>query len=203
MQSPTTSATPRCSGRRLAVYWSYVNRNPHPTIRQTISRITSRIRSTPSVTPRKTRLRPWSNHVRRRLLMSSGQPHHPRSQKYHWLARQCWSDPASTWLVKRLCPVLSGTIASICNASFAEGVCSRVRSTPSSDRGWKSPHWILTTWTPTDPSSTWVSYRRPLNEWWRYASMNTWKRAICCHRVSPRTTHTILPIPPWSTSTTV
>ena len=36
--------------------------------------------------------------------------------------KQCSSDPAPTWLFKRLCPVLSGTIASICNASFVEGV---------------------------------------------------------------------------------
>ena len=36
--------------------------------------------------------------------------------------KQCSSDPAPTWLVKRLYPVLSGTIASICNASFVEGV---------------------------------------------------------------------------------
>ena len=36
--------------------------------------------------------------------------------------KQCLSDPAPTWLVKRLCPVLSGAIAIICNASFVEGV---------------------------------------------------------------------------------
>ena len=36
--------------------------------------------------------------------------------------KQCSSDPAPSWLVKRLCPVLSGTIASICNASFVDGV---------------------------------------------------------------------------------
>ena len=36
--------------------------------------------------------------------------------------KQCSSDPTITWLVKRLCSVLSGTIAIICNASFIEGV---------------------------------------------------------------------------------
>ena len=36
--------------------------------------------------------------------------------------KQCSTDLAPTWLIKRLCPVLSGTIASICNASFVEGV---------------------------------------------------------------------------------
>ena len=80
--------------------------------------------------------------------------------------------------------------------------CRRARGTPSSDRGWKSQHWILTTWTNTDQSPTWASYRRPSNEWWRYTSMNTWKRLICCHRISLRTATTILPKPPRSTSTT-
>ena len=36
--------------------------------------------------------------------------------------KQCSSDPAPTWFVKRLCPVLSGTIASICNASLVGGM---------------------------------------------------------------------------------
>ena len=35
---------------------------------------------------------------------------------------QCSSDPSPTWLVKQLCPVLSGTMASICNVSFVAGV---------------------------------------------------------------------------------
>ena len=49
--------------------------------------------------------------------------------------KQCSSDPAPAWLVKRLCPVLSGTIASICYTSFTSKVYRRrARSTPSSDR---------------------------------------------------------------------
>ena len=36
--------------------------------------------------------------------------------------KRCSSDPAPTWLVKRLCPVLYGTMASICNTSFVQGV---------------------------------------------------------------------------------
>ena len=36
--------------------------------------------------------------------------------------KQCSSDPAPTGLVKRLCPVLSGTMASICNVSVVDGV---------------------------------------------------------------------------------
>ena len=35
---------------------------------------------------------------------------------------QCSSDLVPTWLIKRLCPVLSCTIVSICNVSFVECV---------------------------------------------------------------------------------
>ena len=173
-------------------------------IQQMISWITSGIRSTPSVMPHKTHLRPWFNHVRRRLLMSSGQPHHPRSRRSSW-ARQT----SNVCLIRRQLSSLSDCAQCCLAWSRASATrhsskvcCRRARSTPSSDRGGKSPQWILTTWTPTDPSPTRLSYRRPSNEWWQYASMNTWKRTICCHHVSPRTTHTILPKPPWSTSTT-
>ena len=122
MRSLTTSSTPRCSRRRLSVYWSHVHRRPRSSTQRTILRITSGIRSTPSVTLRKSRLRPCSDHMRRRLLMSSVKPHHPRSRRSSWAREQFSSDPAPTCLVKRLCPVLSGTIASICNGSFVNGV---------------------------------------------------------------------------------
>ena len=141
-------------------------------------------------TIRKTRLRPWSNHVRRRLFMlSSSQPHHPSSRRSSW-ARQT----SIVRLIRRQLGSLSD-FAQCCVERLRASAkrcssrvcCRRARSTPSSDRGWKSPHWILTTWTPSDPSPTWVSYRRSSNEWWRYASSNTWKHTIYC------ITHTILP----------
>lgn len=36
--------------------------------------------------------------------------------------KHCYFDPAPTWLVKRLLPVLAETLAKICNASFHEGI---------------------------------------------------------------------------------
>ena len=36
--------------------------------------------------------------------------------------KYCYLDPAPTWLVKRLLPVLAETLAKICNASFHEGI---------------------------------------------------------------------------------
>ena len=108
--------------------------------------------------------------------------------------KQCSFDPAPTWLVKRLCPVLSGMIASICNTSFVEGVLP-----PSQKYAIVRPRLKMPTVDPYDLNSY-----RPIsnlsflskNEWWRYASTNTWKRTICYHRVRPRTAHTILPNPP-------
>jgi len=37
-------------------------------------------------------------------------------------SKHCCLDPAPTWLVKRLLPLLAGTLATICNATFQEGV---------------------------------------------------------------------------------
>ena len=36
--------------------------------------------------------------------------------------KHCYLDPAPTWLVKRLLPLLAETLAKICNASFHEGI---------------------------------------------------------------------------------
>ena len=35
-------------------------------------------------------------------------------------AKHCTLDPAPTWLVKQLCPILAPTIAKMCNALFKE-----------------------------------------------------------------------------------
>jgi len=37
-------------------------------------------------------------------------------------SKHCCLDPVPTWLIKRLLPLLADTLASICNASFREGV---------------------------------------------------------------------------------
>jgi len=37
-------------------------------------------------------------------------------------SKYCCLDPAPTWLIKRLLPLLAYTLVSICNASFREGV---------------------------------------------------------------------------------
>ena len=37
-------------------------------------------------------------------------------------SKHCCLDPAPTWLVKRLLPLLANTLATICNATFQEGV---------------------------------------------------------------------------------
>ena len=59
--------------------------------------------------------------------------------------KPCSSDPAPTWLVKRLCPVLSGTIALICNVSFVEGVLPPSQQHAIVGLRLKIPHWILMT----------------------------------------------------------
>ena len=58
---------------------------------------------------------------------------------------QCSSNAVSNWLVKRLFSGLSETIASICNASFVEGVLPPSRKHAIVRPRFKSPHWILTT----------------------------------------------------------
>ena len=66
--------------------------------------------------------------------------------------KQCSSDPAPNWLVKRLCPVLSGTITSICNASFVEGVLP-----PSQKHAIVRPWLKMPTLDPDD-----LNYYRPI-----------------------------------------
>ena len=110
--------------------------------------------------------------------------------------KQCSYDPAPSSLVKRLCPVRSGTIGSICNASFVEGVLW-----PNQKHAIVRSRLKKLTLDPDDfnsyrPNSNLSILLKTVERVAAVRFNERRKRTICFHRVRLHTAHTILPKPP-------